>query len=151
MPPQGFPVRPQDPNQNPFNGPPLQQQPQPRPYYPQQQPQYPYNNARRDDDEQSEDHYSMNSSTARLAGAPAFYDQSSGFFLSLLPFGPSSSQSFSQAMRVPQRCSAVLMTPPLILIPVYPAWVPSQTPLWPLQSTTLPGPLTVRYPCPPKK
>lgn len=62
MPPVAFPT-PQDPRQH-----------------------YPYNtnNVPRGDDEYSEngDHYDMNSSTSRLAGAPAFYDQTSGTILS---------------------------------------------------------------------
>ncbi|KIM49129.1 glycosyltransferase family 48 protein [Hebeloma cylindrosporum] len=56
-----------------------------RPNYPfAQQSQQPYNPSfpipRRDDEADSDagDHYSMNSSTTRLAGAPAFYEQSSG-------------------------------------------------------------------------
>lgn len=56
MPPVAFPT-PQDPRQN-----------------------YPFPNNPRRDDEYSEagDHYDMNSSTTRLAGAPGFYDQNTG-------------------------------------------------------------------------
>jgi hypothetical protein len=77
MPPaQGFP-RPQDPRNYPFQ----QQQQSYNPSFP---------IPRRDDEADSDagDHYSMNSSTTRLAGAPAFYDQPSGVFspsLLLLP------------------------------------------------------------------
>ncbi|KAH9484288.1 1,3-beta-D-glucan synthase [Psilocybe cubensis] len=74
MPPAAFP-RPQDSRNNPFAP---NQLPQPRPYNPPQPyaPAFPH--PRRDDDEASEigEHYDMNSSTTRLAGAPAFYDQS---------------------------------------------------------------------------
>lgn len=80
MPPVAFP-RPQDPRNNPFAQQ-QQQQQQPRSYPPQQQqPPQQYNPSfpapRRDDDSHSEigDHYDMNSSSSRLAGAPAFYDQ----------------------------------------------------------------------------
>jgi 1,3-beta-glucan synthase len=77
-----------------------------RPNYPfaQQSQQQPYNPSfpipRRDDEADSDagDHYSMNSSTTRLAGAPAFYEQSSGrFYPSLLP--PPLNHPPLQAMR----------------------------------------------------
>ncbi|KAF4614803.1 hypothetical protein D9613_003048 [Agrocybe pediades] len=120
MPPNGFPASPQDPNQNPFN-PPLQQQPQPRPYYPQQpQPNYPYPNARRDDDDQSEDHYSMNSSTARLAGAPAFYEQSSGDASSAEMFGRPYDPSVDSHSSIPSM--SPFADPTLASSEHYPAW-----------------------------
>jgi len=76
-----------------------------RPNYPfAQQSQQPYNPSfpipRRDDEVDSDagDHYSMNSSTTRLAGAPAFYEQSSGGLYPSLFHSPPN-HSFPQAMR----------------------------------------------------
>lgn len=124
---------PSDPRNNPYSG---SRQP-PHPSFPQPRREY-------DADSDMGDHYgSANSSTTRLAGSQAYYEQQNGQFLRPTIHRP----DLHPPLQASQKTRIVATMLQSIHMPAYPAYLPLQTQVQGLQNPTPLGPQTARYPC----